>query len=80
MINLTFRNINRSFGQLFQAGHNDPTRNYFVMYYISLEGIKGFNVLIENKPFFDPPVKTNKRRMKNLLKYQEIMTKQQENF
>ena len=35
--------------------------------------IKDFNALIDNKPFFDQPVKSNKKRMKNLSKCQEIM-------
>ena len=43
---------------------------------MSLVEIKDFNALIDQpvKPFFDQPVKTNKKRMKNLLKCQEIMT------
>ena len=41
--------------------------------------IKDFNALIDNKPF-DEPVKTNKKRMKNVLKCQEIMTIQQETY
>ena len=52
MIDPTFRNIDRLFVQSFSAGENDPTRN-------SLE-IKDFNALINNKTFFDQPVK-NKR-------------------
>ena len=40
--------------------------------------IKDFNALTDNKPFFDQPVETNKKRMKNLLKCQEMMTLQQE--
>ena len=40
---------------------------------MQLVEIKDFNALIDNKPFFDQPVKTNKKRMKNLLKCQEIM-------
>ena len=40
--------------------------------------INDFNALIDNKLFFDQPVKTNKKRVKNLLKCQEIMTMQQE--
>ena len=40
--------------------------------------IKDFNALIDNKPFFDQPVKHNKKRMKSLLKCQEMMTTQQE--
>ena len=41
--------------------------------------IKDFNALIDNKPFYEP-VKTNKKRMKNVLKCQEIMTIQQETY
>ena len=41
--------------------------------------IKNFNALIDNKPFFDQPVKkTNKKRMKNLSKCQKKMIIQQE--
>ena len=40
--------------------------------------IKDFNVLIDNEPFFDQPVKTKKKCMKNLSKCQEMMTIQQE--
>ena len=40
--------------------------------------IKDFNALIDNKPFFDQPVKTNKKSMKNFMKCQETMAIQQE--
>ena len=43
--------------------------------------IKGFSALTYNKPFWGQPVnqlKTNKNHLKNLLKRQEMMTKQQE--
>ena len=40
--------------------------------------IKDFNALIDNKHFFDISVKTNKKRLKNLLKCQEMLTTQQE--
>ena len=43
-------------------------------YYIPLVEIKNFIALIENKPFFNQPVKTNKKRMKMLLKCQEMIT------
>ena len=39
--------------------------------------IKYFDALIDNKPFFDQPVKINKKCMENLLKYQKMMTIQQ---
>ena len=35
---------------------------------------KDFNALIDNKPFSEQPVKTNKKYTKNLLKCQETMT------
>ena len=64
------------FALSFKNGNDDPTRDSFVKYYIPLVEIKDFNALIDNKPFFDQPVKTNKC-MKNLLKCQEMMTIQQ---
>ena len=45
---------------------------------MSLVEIKDFNALIYNEPSFDQPLKTNKKRLKNLLKYQEMRTIQQE--
>ena len=60
-----------------ENGNEDSKRNSFVRYYMPLVEIKGFNVLIDNKPFFDQPIKANKKRMKNLSKYQ-MMTIQQE--
>ena len=36
MIDLTFKNINRFFLQLFEAGENDPKRNYSDRYYLQL--------------------------------------------
>ena len=59
-------------------GDNDPTRDSFDKYYMPLAKIKDFNALIDNKPFFNQPIKTNKKHMKNVLKYQEIMPMQQE--
>ena len=57
LIDPTFRNINRLFVFSFKHGNNDPTRNYFVKHYMSLVEIKYFNALVQNKPFFDQPVK-----------------------
>ena len=62
----------------FKNDDDDPTRGCFDQYYIPLVEIKDVNALIDNKPFFDQPVKTNKKRMKSLLKYKEMMTIQQE--
>ena len=65
--------MNRLFVLSFKNGNDDPTRNSLDKYYMPLVEIKDFNALIDNKPFFDQPVKTNKKPMKNLLKFQEMM-------
>ena len=57
MIDPTFRNINSLFILSFRNGDNDPTINYFVKHYIPLVEINDINALIDNKPFFDQPVK-----------------------
>ena len=62
---MAFRKINRLFVLSFKNGNDDPTRN-------------SFDALTDNKPFFDQPVKINKKRTKNLVKCQHIMTIQQE--
>ena len=62
----------------FKNGGDDPTRNSFDKYYMPLVKIKYCNPLINSKPYFDQPVKTNKKRMKNLPKCEEIMITQQE--
>ena len=77
LIDPTFRNINRLFALSFKNSNDDPTRDSFDDYYIPLVEIKDFNALIDNKPFFDQPVR-NKNRVKNLSKYQETMIIQQE--
>ena len=56
-IDPTFRNINRFFVVSFKNGNNDPTKDYFNKNYMPLVEIKDFNALIDNKPFFDQPVK-----------------------
>ena len=48
-----FRNINRLFIVSFKNGDDDPTRDSFEKYDMSLVEIKNFNQLIDNKPFFD---------------------------
>ena len=48
------RNINRLFVQLFKAGENDSTRNYFVKYHMPLVEINNFNTLIINHFLINP--------------------------
>ena len=50
--------MNRLFVFLFKKGHNYPTRDSFDKYYMPLIEIKDFNVLIDNKPFFDQAIKS----------------------
>ena len=68
LIDPTFRNINRLFILSFKNGNDDPTRNSFDEYYITLVEIKDFNALINNKPFFDQPVKNKQEAYKKLVK------------
>ena len=49
--------MNRLFVLSFKNGNDDPTRNSLDKYYMPLVEIKDFNALIDNKPFFDQPVK-----------------------
>ena len=66
MIDPTFRNINRLFVLSFNNGGNDPARDSFDKYYMSLAEIKDFNTLIHNKPFFDQPVKNKQKAYEKL--------------
>ena len=54
MTDPTFRNINRLFVVSFNDCGNDPTRDSFDKYYVSLAEIKDFSTLIDNKPFSQP--------------------------
>ena len=46
---------------------DDPTRNSFDEYYMILVEIKDFNALIDNKPFFDQPVKKKQEAYEKLI-------------
>ena len=67
LIDPTFRNINRLFVLSFKNDNDDPTRNYFDDYYMVLVEIQDFNALIDNKPFFDQPVKNKKEAYEKLI-------------
>ena len=58
MINPAFNNISSLFVLSFTNPDSDLGRDYYGNYYMSLIGIKYFNVLIDNKPFFGQPVKS----------------------
>ena len=67
LIDPTFRNINRLFVLLFKIGINNPKRNSFDEYYLPLVEKKGFNALIDNKPFFDQPVRNKQEAYEKLI-------------
>ena len=52
----------------FKNDGNDPTRDYFNKYYTGLVEIKGFNVLIDNKAYFDRTVKNKQEAYKKVAK------------
>ena len=51
----------------FKNGNDDPTRDSFDECYMPLVEIKDFNALIDNKPFFDPPVKNKQEAHEKLV-------------
>ena len=55
MVDTTLRN--RLFVLSFKNGDDDPTRNSFHEYYMPLVEIEDFKALIDNRAFFDQPVK-----------------------
>ena len=59
LIVIIFRNINRLFVLSFKNGNDDPARDSVDEYYMKLVETKHFNAVIDNKPFFDQPVKSN---------------------
>ena len=52
----------------FLHGNDDPTTNSFDEYYMPQVEIKDFNALIDNKPFFDQPVKNKQEGYDKLIK------------
>ena len=68
IIDPTFRNINRFFVLSFKDGDNDPIRDSFEKYCISLIEVKDLNPLIDNKPFFDHPVENKEEAYEELIK------------
>ena len=48
-------------------GIDDPTRNSFDEYYMPLSQLKDFDALIDNKRFFDQPLKTKQEAYEKLV-------------
>ena len=51
----------------FKNGDDDPTKYSFDQYYMPLVEIEDFNALIDNKPFFDQPVKNKQETYEKLV-------------
>ena len=51
----------------FKNGYHDPTMKPFYKHYMPLVEIKDFNVLIDNKPFFDQQVKNKQEAYEKLI-------------
>ena len=64
MIDVKFGNVNSLLVYSFKNADNDPARNYFVKYYMSLVEIKNFNELFQNKLFLINQYKIRKMGMK----------------
>ena len=67
LIDQTFRNINRLFVPSFKNGNNNPARNFFDKYYMPLVKVKNVNALIDNKSFFDQPIKNKEEAHEKLI-------------
>ena len=74
LIDPILRNINRLFVLLIKNRNDDANRDFFEKYYMSLIEIKVFNALIDNKPFFDQPVKNKQEVYEKLIDYTTIKT------
>ena len=67
LIDPTFRYINKLFVLSFRSGNDNPARNSFDKYYMSLVEIKDFHALTENEPFFDQPVRNKQELYEKLI-------------
>ena len=65
LIDPTFRNINRLFVLL--SFKDDPRRDSFDKHYMPIVEIKDFDALINNKPFFDQPLKNKPEAYEKLM-------------
>ena len=64
LIDPTFTNVNRLFVLSFE---NENDRTSFSKYYVPKVEIKGFNVLIDGKPFFEIPVKNKEEAYEQII-------------
>ena len=74
LIDPTFTKVHRLFVLSLE---NEKDRTSFSKYYVSNVQIKGFNVLIYGKRFFDMTIKSDKETYEQLLKWEETMITRQ---
>ena len=67
LIDPAFRNTNKLFVLSFKNDNYDSTRNSFDRYFMALIEIIDFISLIDNKPFFDQPVKGKQEAYEKLI-------------
>ena len=64
LIDPTVTNVNRLFALSFE---NETDRTSFSEYYVPKVEIKGFNVLIDEKPFFEIPIKNKEEAYEQII-------------
>ena len=68
LIDPTFTNVNRLFVLSFSRNNlGDDKRDSFSHYYVPNVEIKDFNILTDEKSFFDLPVKTEEETYKKII-------------
>ena len=65
LIDPSFQGVNRFFVLLFK---NDDGRERHKQYYLSTVEIKGYNVMIDRRNFFDQPIKNDLKTYDNIRK------------
>ena len=55
------------FEQSFKAGDNDPMRDSFNKHYMLLVENNHFNIFINNKPFFEQPIKNEEEAYEKIV-------------
>ena len=67
LIDPTFTDVHRLFVLSFPRNNSTDSRDSFSHYYVPNVEIKGFNVLIERKSFFDLPVKNEEETYEKII-------------
>ena len=67
VIGPTFSNTNKLFILSFKNGGNNAMRDFYSLYYMPLVKSEDFNAVIDNKPFFDQPIKNKQEAYEKLV-------------